>query len=279
MRNLHRLTLVLLIALLVGGCTPGSDAEQVASTTATPAPTQAEDSPTIQPTDPPTVPLPTETEPPATEPPAAMPANPTPAPTGTMPTASSAAGTVSDLQDLTLDDFFEESYRQLLLRNPEKLTGLGMARSYGLRNDQLNDLSESYIRETQELETAILEVLRTYDRSQLTPEQQISYDVYEWYLDDLVRGHEFTYHNYPVHHFIGSYQDELVRLFTELHPLTGKDDAEDYLSRVAQVDDQVDQLLAGLEKREDLGVIPPRFIVDMTVRDLRSLARSAGAAQ
>lgn len=76
---------------------------------------------------------------------------------------------------------------------------MGIAESLGLQNDQLDNMSDAYIRETQELEAAILTLLRTYDRSELTPEQQISYDIYEWYLDDLVRGHEFMYYDYPIH--------------------------------------------------------------------------------
>ena len=138
---------------------------------------------------------------------------------------------VTSLEGLSLDAFFEESYRHLLLRDPEKLTVLGVAADFGLRNDRLNDLSDAYVRETQELESAILDLLRTYDREALDPEQQISYDVYEWYLDDRVRGHEFMYYDYPIHHFYAGYHDELVRLFTELQPLADKQDAQDYVSR------------------------------------------------
>ncbi len=233
-----------------------------------------EASPTSQPTAQMETAPPSPTRPSPTERPTSSPATATSAPKATTPAPEAPVDPTAALQRLPLDDFFAESYKQLLLRNPEKLTALGIAAWYGLRNDRLNDLSDAYVRETQELEVAVLDLLRSYDRDQLTPEQQVSYDVYEWYLDDLVRGHEFTYHNYPVHHFVGSYQDELIRLFTELHPLSSRQDAEDYLARLSQVDDQVGQLLAGLQKREEIGVIPPGFIVDMTLSQLRSLARS-----
>jgi uncharacterized protein (DUF885 family) len=276
-KNLRGLALVLLVLLLLGGCALGGSTDQVESNS-TPAPIHVEASPTIQPTAQAAAPLRSSTDPPPTELPTTSPAISASTPKGSTPAPESAADPAANLLGLSLDDFFEESYKQLLLRNPEKLTALGIAGWYGLRNDQLNDLSESFIRQTQELEAAILDLLRSYDRDQLTAEQQISYDVYEWYLDDLVRGHAFTYHNYPVHHFIGSYQDELIRLLTELHPLANRQDAEDYLSRLAQVDDQVGQLLVGLEKREEIGVIPPKFIVDMTLRDLRDLSRSGARA-
>jgi uncharacterized protein (DUF885 family) len=182
--------------------------------------------------------------------------------------ASSVASVIAGLEGLPLDEFFEESYRQLLLRNPERLTELGLAESYGLRNDRLNDLSDSYIRDTQQLEAAILALLREYDRDGLSPEEQLSYDVYEWYLDDRVRGHEFMYHDYKVHQFLGSYQDELFRLFTEYHPFTDREDAEDYIARLSQVDEQIAQVIEGLRLREEAGVIPPRFIIQMTMEQV-----------
>jgi len=126
----------------------------------------------------------------------------------------------------------------------------------------LDDLSRDFILETQALEQAILDLLHTYDRESLTAEMQISYDVYEWYLDNQVRGHEFMYHNYPFHHYYGSYHERLFELFNNYHPLNNKQDVEDYITRLSLVDAQVDQLLEGLQYRTDFGVILPTFIVD-----------------
>ncbi|MCP4542192.1 MAG: DUF885 family protein [Chloroflexi bacterium] len=177
---------------------------------------------------------------------------------------------VLGLEGMPIDDFFEESYKRLLLRSPERITRLGITESLDMRNDQLDNLSDAYTRETQELEAAILTILQTYDQSALSSEQQISYDVYEWYLDDLVRGHEFMYYDYPVHHFLGGYHDVLIRILTEIHPITNKRDAEDYVSRLSLVDEQVDQLLEGLVLREEIGVIPPSFIIEMTIDQMKN---------
>jgi uncharacterized protein (DUF885 family) len=228
---------------------------------ASPAPThtgEPTDTPEPTPSPPPTATL--TAVPTATAPPTRVPHTPTP--------ESAVAAIVGELRGLRLEDFFEESYQRLLLRNPEYLTALGAAGSFGLRNDQLNDLSDAYIRETQELESAMLDLLRTYDRTALTPELRVSYDVYEWYLDDRVRGHEFAHNDYPLHHFLGSYHDELIRLFTEIHPLTSRADAQDYVSRLSQVDGQVGQLLEGLKRREEMGIIPPDFIVRLTLHEI-----------
>jgi len=200
-----------------------------------------------------------------TEPVSSPTTNPTatPAPAST-PDTRSGTEIASDLEGLPLDEFFEESYKQLLLRSPEMVTFLGLAESYGMRNDMLDDLSTAYILETQVLERAVLDLLRTYDRDSLTPEMQISYDVYEWYLDNQVRGHEFMFHNYPFHHFYGSYHERLIMLFNGYHPLNTRQDVEDYITRLSLVDAQVDQLLEGIKYQTDMGVVLPKFIVDLT---------------
>jgi len=157
----------------------------------------------------------------------------------------------------------------------ETITEEGLTQVFGTGNDQLNNLSDSYIRETQALEKAILELLRTYDRESLPPEQQVSYDVYEWYLDDLVRGHEFMYYDYPVTHFITGVQNQTTNFFTDIHPVTNKQDAEDYITRLSQVDTKFEQLIEGLKLREEAGVVLPRFVIQWTVGDIRSIANAA----
>ena len=223
MRNLSRIVVLVLVLALVG-CTPELATEERASPLPSELPVGLSSD---LPTD---VPI----------------AVPTAEFSVTSPTVTRI---VAGLEGLSFDEFIEASYREHLLRRPESITRLGLAESLGQRNDRLNDLSDAYLRETQELEGAILALLWAYDREALDLEQQISYDVYEWYLEDLVRGHEFTYHNYPLHHFLGSYHDQLIRLLTEIHPITDKQDAEDYVARLSQVDTQVQQLLEGLRIR------------------------------
>ena len=88
---------------------------------------------------------------------------------------------LSSLKGLSIDAFFEESFNQLSLRAPEGLTHAGVSHLFGLRDDQLNNLSSTYLKDTQKLEAGILDLLQVYDRQSLTTEQAVSYDVYVWY--------------------------------------------------------------------------------------------------
>ena len=168
------------------------------------------------------------------------------------------------LQGLSFDEFIDKSYTILLLRDPERITYEGLYDELGMANNRLNDLSEAYTLETHAIQRAILEQLRSYDVVQLTQEQQTSWEIYEWWLDDLVQRQAFLYYDYAMHHFLGNYHENLVDLFADVHPMDDAQDAEDYLARLGQIETQVDQLIEGLDKREQLGVVPPLRIMRMT---------------
>jgi len=172
------------------------------------------------------------------------------------------------LAGLDFADFLEESYNILLLRDPELLTSVGVAGLFGVRNDQLNDYSDEFIRKTQIIEGVTLKQLRTFERDSLELSDQTSYDVYEWYLDQQVRGHRFMYHEWPVHYFLNSYNFNLLLFLQEEHQIKSVEDAEDYINRLNQIERQVGQIIEGLRIRESMGIMPPGPIIDWTIGTL-----------
>jgi uncharacterized protein (DUF885 family) len=180
---------------------------------------------------------------------------------------SSMDDIVAQLEGLSIDEFFEESYKQLQLRDPDTLIYNELAEEYGVEKyGQFTNISDQYIRETQKLESAILDLLRGYNRSTLSPEQQLSYDIYEWYLDDLVKRHEFMYYSYPINS-VGHWDTQywLINYMFDSLPMVNLEDAENYIARLSQIDTWVEQLLEQLKLREEAGVIPPKFLVERSI--------------
>ena len=92
------------------------------------------------------------------------------------------------------------------------------------------------------MHAAVLMLLEGYDRAALSPEEQISYDVYRWHLEDELAGGEFMYHDYPATYFpITAVHDELLLFFSDLHPVSDLQDARDYITRLGQVSTKIDQ--------------------------------------
>ena len=190
------------------------------------------------------------------------------------PTTSSAALSplAAGLENLDASAFFDESYKRLLLRNPEYVTVMGLTRAFGIGNDRLTDLSDSYLRETQALERAILALLRRYDPAKLTPAQQLTAEIYAWYLDDRVQGQAFAYDDYPLNPTVFSVHNDLLQFFTDIHPIKTAQDGRDYVTRLSQISLKFEQVSAGLQRREQAGVMLPRFLISSVTGDLRAIA-------
>ena len=284
------LTWILLVSVLAIGCGPDepkvtlvsqatAPTETTLLTTALPVytdtPLPVTEAPSPAPTDTPSraTPSPVPTEVPPTD---------TPIPAGKPPpTQPPVAEILAKLRDLPFDEFTEESYCQLQLRDPDTLIHNELAEEYGVEgNTRFTDLSDAYIRETQQLEVAVLDMLRGYDRGALTPEGQLSYDVYEWYLDDLVRGHDFMYSSYLING-LGNWdvQNWLVDFLVHSQTIGSQQDAEEYIERLSQLDTWTEQLLEGLKLREQAGFIPPRFILVRPIQQLEDhlMMRTAGS--
>jgi uncharacterized protein (DUF885 family) len=175
----------------------------------------------------------------------------------------------NSLVGLPIDTFFEESYRQLLLRDPDRLFVNGLAAAYSVPNDRFSDISIPYLEDTARLEAAILETLRTYDRDTLTQDEQLSYDIYTWHLEDRLRSHQFMLFDFPVNSLtIWGKQNWLVDFMVNYQPIENEADMDDYLSRLSEIDTWVAQLIEGLQARAQAGIIPPRYILEDSIQQI-----------
>lgn len=175
----------------------------------------------------------------------------------------------------SIDEFFDSSWLELMLRDPEWVLAEGLGEEYGLQGAELTNISAEYQRETQSLIRSILDELQTYQRDTLSPEDQISYDVFEWYLQDLLRQADFLYHDYTVTYYpVTSVHDGTLYFFSDLHPVTNRQDTEDYITRLEKVDLKFNQLIEGLKLREEMGIIPPKFSIQWALPGVQSLANA-----
>jgi uncharacterized protein (DUF885 family) len=199
-----------------------------------------------------------------------------PAPAPEVPVAELLAG----LDGLPFEAFLEASYEAVLGRSPEGLAWRGLS----ARNDHLDDLSDAYALRTLDLLEAIQARLHAYERDALAPEQQISYDVYDWYLTDRLRRRGFLYYDYTS---VANVHTRLYSGFIEQGRLASLADAEDYVARLQQVSRQVEDTRARLAARAGAGIIAPdlllgysaygaRFIADSAPRDLLFYTHLAG---
>jgi uncharacterized protein (DUF885 family) len=173
---------------------------------------------------------------------------------------------VLQLKGLSLSDFFEVSTRALTMRSPEVVLEMGLTDTYGVTDIRLDDISDGYQRETYQMIAVILEMLQSYDRSVLSHEDQISYDIYQWYLEDRLAEQEFMYYDYPATYYpITAVHENLITFFTDIHPVRDLADGRDFVTRLGQVGAKIDQLIENLEIRAAAGIQPPQFAIQWSV--------------
>jgi uncharacterized protein (DUF885 family) len=169
------------------------------------------------------------------------------------------------------DIFFERVFIQLLLKEPEFLSDLGVLHQLGYRglDDELTDESPAHTDEITRLAKSDLEQLHGYNRASLSQSQQLSYDVLDWYLTDEVEGRAWAYHTYPVNQMDGV-QSATPEFIVRVHPIADAEDARNYNKRLVAFGPKFAGLLEGLKLRESKGVVPPKFVIQRVLAEMRA---------
>jgi uncharacterized protein (DUF885 family) len=163
----------------------------------------------------------------------------------------------AQLWGLPLADFFQVSFRALMLRKPETIVQLGLEERYGLTELTLDNISDDYVRETTAMAEVILEGLDTFDETAFPEEQQLSMNIYRYYLQDLIEQAEYLLFSYPANSFITGVPRETEFFFSDIHPLTTVQDADNYLARLNRVSAKIEQLRVNVAARVQAGIIEP----------------------
>lgn len=172
---------------------------------------------------------------------------------------------------LSINWFYGRVFLQFALDNPEMLTQMRLLEPLGIKghNAKLSDDSLAH----DEAQLAKLEAdyatFQSYDRSSYSGQQLISYDIFNSFLGDLVKdGKRFRYHNFPVNQMFGA-QSGMPNFMVNSHLVESERDARDYITRLRLFDSKFDQVIEGLQHRESLGIVPPRFTVEKVLDQMR----------
>src|SRR5207248_7073935 len=137
---------------------------------------------------------------------------------------------------------------RLAWRYPQLLTQIGILESVGLHshNSKLDDPSDEYAEESLRLQGHELETMRSYDRSTLTPAQQLSYDIAGFFWQSQQEGERFRFHGYPVNQLFGV-QNIQPAFMISIHPVRDAADAGRYNDRLEQFGPYFDKIIANRE--------------------------------
>lgn len=185
--------------------------------------------------------------------------------------AASSAVRAQDARDI--ERFFDELTAEWVRRDPD----LATATRYfsGAEQDQLEQQLTPNTRAWQleriRLAQRGLRELGEYDPAKLSEAQRVSAALMRWLLESVVNGEKYLDYRYPLDQFGGA-NVQLVESLTLRHPLAAAKDASNYVKRLAQVGQRMDESVAEAQRLADKGMIPPRFIIQATLASMRTFS-------
>jgi uncharacterized protein (DUF885 family) len=171
---------------------------------------------------------------------------------------------------VNINIFFARAFLQVALESPEMLSSIHVLEQFGIKghNAELDDESMAagdrlfaHLKESRE-------TLLTYADEDLAEKDVMSKRIALNLMDSLAELEKYRFHNYPVNQLFGV-QNGFPSFMESTHQIHGVGDAEDYLSRLSQVDRKFSQVLDGLRHREQLGILPPQFVVTKVLEEMR----------
>lgn len=153
-----------------------------------------------------------------------------------------------------LHAFFAEEWERGLRKNPESASFEGDERF----NDRWSDNSLAAIAASEAADREALARLKRFDRSKLTPADQLNYDTYLWLQEKSVQRQVFREYLQPMGHQGGvQTADGLVEglAFTQTR------DYRDWLARMRALPKAIDQTIALMREGVKVGNVPPRVLM------------------
>lgn len=172
-----------------------------------------------------------------------------------------------------IDEFFDSFTAEWVRGNPDLATGLRYFN--GAEQDalerQLTPRTREYSLGRIALARKGLDQLRQFDLTKVTRTQRLSAEIMRWQLEAISNGEPFLDYTFPLEQFRGENVD-LVETLTLRHPLLTAQDADNYLARLALVDDRMNETLTEAKRIAAKKMIPPRFIIEATLNAMRTFS-------
>jgi uncharacterized protein (DUF885 family) len=164
--------------------------------------------------------------------------------------------------------FYDKMFVEIAFESPEMVTSLGIPGIYDMYKDELDDASDAENKRSYERLKKNYKTLESYDFDSQSEENQLNTKILSWFLGNQVEGEKYMYHGYPVNQMFGV-QNELPSMLESSHKLRNKSDIEAYISRLSKFDTKFEQVLEGLKIREEKGIIPPKYIIDKVLNEMK----------
>lgn len=169
-----------------------------------------------------------------------------------------------------INNFFNRVFIQYIWDKPEMLTGMGILEQFGMKghNAKWDDDTEAASDKDYRFLLDVMATLDEYDETKLIEAEILSVKVLKELLGNPEDDRRYRYHDYPVNQLFGL-QNSIPRFLDTFHQVNSSEDAEHYISRLSKIGVKMEQNMEGLLIRENMGIVPPTFVIDKSVEIMK----------
>ena len=184
-----------------------------------------------------------------------------------MVTASAGAYTNVEIaaESKKVNDFLDKKFDEMVARNPEIASTLGLKLNYGSWNDRTDEFAKKEVAIARE---NVAFIKANFDLKALDPQTTLSVKMYE---EDMLRNEEglkWLHYGYEVSQLQGVH-DDVPSFLINVHKIDSVSDAMAYISRLRKTNILFEQTINNLKKSEALGIMPPYFTFKYVTDDIK----------
>ncbi len=186
--------------------------------------------------------------------------------------APAAASTAEVDQNAAIKAFFEEQDAEQLARSPLSKSYRGIKDAdYG----RWDDNSEAADARAHAATVAALKELRArFDLAKLSPENRLSFVLYEKQAERRIAAYAFNHNGYVFDQMNGA-QSQIPAFLINIHRIDSKADARAYINRLYGIGPALGQAIATSKARAANGVMPPKWVYPYVISDARNVISGA----
>ena len=171
-----------------------------------------------------------------------------------------------------LKQFLADEWEYELRESPELATSIGDYRY----NDRSSDLSLAHVQQQRRDMQQWLAKFEALDVASLSEQEKLSQQLMVRKLKQELEGIELKTYEMPIDQFKGIHLE--AAQFVAIIPFDSVKHYEDYLARLHQLPHVFEQIIEVLRQGEKDQLMPPKFLLEKTVAQCKSIAGAVGEA-
>jgi uncharacterized protein (DUF885 family) len=190
----------------------------------------------------------------------------------TVSASAQSAPAEAGAQNAELKAFFDQVDADNLAAAPQGKAYRGIRDGdYGKWNDPSDAAEAAAFARGQK---ALATMKARFDPAKLSPEDRLSYRLFEYQAERAARAHPYRKNDYIFDQMNGA-QSQMPAFLINIHSVKSKQDAEAYVQRLQGMGPQMDALVAESRQRSEAGVMPPKWVYPFVLDDARNVIKGA----